>query len=407
MNTHTKVEKVPYWVKLVTVFFFGWVAIYAGRAVLNPLMGYIQQEFALSASSLGLISSLFFLTYTALQVPSGILADKIGRKLLLVPSFFCFALFIIGAGLSSSFYMFIFFWMLTGAAQGAFYGPQYGLSSENIPKKWITFGSAIINSGMAFGISLGYFISSRLVETYHMSWKAPFLAVSVPILLVAIALLLIIKNDRISSQAKAASVDIKNKSNFLSLFKNRNLIIAYITIFCSIYGFFVIITWLPYYLHVERGFDKIAASDLASIVPWIAIVGSLFFSFMSDKLGRRKPVVLLMMPLSLIAIAGIVYSSTTTVLIMSLVLYGLIGKISLNPVLVALVADNAPKELYSTSFGLYNFFGMSSSILAPYLTGLIAEKTGSLNSGFYLAAVITAIGIFCMFFVNEDNPPNK
>lgn len=406
----TETSRIPYWVKLVTIFFFGWVVIYAGRSVLNPLMGHIQQEFSLSQSMLGMISSLFFLTYTLLQIPSGIMADRIGRKALLIPGFICFTLFIVGAGFSNSFYMFIGFWMLTGAAQGVFYGPQYALSSENIPKKWITLGSAIINSGMAFGISLGYLLSSTLVETYKTSWHAPFIAIAIPIFLVTLAMIFFIKNDRVTTSdnnRQEAALSSGPKKNIFSLFKNRNLIIAYITIFCSIYGFFVIITWLPYYLQKERGIEPVEASYIASIVPWVAIVGSLFFSFMSDKLGRRKPVVLCMMPLSLVAIAGIVYSESTSVLVMMLILYGLIGKISLNPVLVALVADNAPRELYGTSFSLYNFFGMSSSILAPYLTGLIADRTDSLNSGFYLAAAITAIGIIAMLFVDESKSINK
>lgn len=176
---------------------------------------------------------------------------------------------------------------------------------------------------------------------------------------------------------------------------------AYITIFCSIYGFFVIITWLPNFLEVERGMNKIEASQIASIVPWISIIGTLLCSYVSDKLGRRKPVVLFMMPLSLIAIFLIVYCDSYAVLVAVLILYGFIGKISLNPVLIALVADNAPKASLSTAFGLYNFFGMAASICAPYFTGLIADKTGSLNSGFYLAAVITLVGITAMLFVKE------
>ncbi len=55
---------------------------------------------------------------------------------------------------------FMFAWVMVGVFQGFYYGPQYGLSSEAIPKHRITLGSAIINSGMAFGLSIGYYISS-------------------------------------------------------------------------------------------------------------------------------------------------------------------------------------------------------------------------------------------------------
>ncbi|VFS61071.1 putative 3-hydroxyphenylpropionic transporter MhpT [Leminorella grimontii] len=137
-------------------------------------MPLIQAEFGLSKGNLGLISSLFFLTYTVLQIPAGIYGDKIGRKKIMVPGFMLFAAFIASVSISPSFIIFIIFWMMTGAAQGAYYGPQYALSSEAIPKKWITLGSAVIGSGMSFGIALGYYLSSTMVDSFHTSWKMPF-----------------------------------------------------------------------------------------------------------------------------------------------------------------------------------------------------------------------------------------
>lgn len=398
---------LPYPIRLVAIFFLGWVMLYAGRSVLSPLMMEIQTEYNLSKATVGGIMSLFFLTYTFLQVPAGILGDKIGRRKILIPGFFLFAVFIASIYISPTFIVFIILWMLTGAAQGAYYGPQYALSSEALPKKWITLGSAIIGSGMSFGIALGYYISSTLVITYQTSWKTPFLVISIPIFIVALLMLFFIKEKvNIDGSPDLASdlTDVVPKTafNFWDLFQNRNLIMAYITIFCSIYGFFVIITWLPYYLEAERGMDKIEASRVASIVPWISIIGTLICSYISDKLGRRKPVVLFMLPLSLLAIFGIVYLNSYASLIAVLVLYGFIGKISLNPVLVALVADNAPKGSLSTAFGLYNFFGMAASICAPYITGFLADYTGSLNAGFYFAAVVTVIGIIAMLFVKEE-----
>lgn len=59
MDNEVKKELFPYWVRLVIIFFLGWIAIYAGRSVLNPIMPHIQAEFGLSKSNLGLISSLF------------------------------------------------------------------------------------------------------------------------------------------------------------------------------------------------------------------------------------------------------------------------------------------------------------------------------------------------------------
>ncbi|MFG1175146.1 MFS transporter [Erwiniaceae bacterium CAU 1747] len=399
----TKNERVPYWIKTVIIFFLGWVVIYAARSVLSPLMPQIETEFGLSKSQLGLISSLFFLAYTLLQIPAGLLGDRSGRKRILLSGFMLFTLFMAAISISPNFMFFMLLWMLTGASQGVYYGPQYALSSEAIPKKWITLGSAVIGSGMSFGIAFGYYLSSFMIERFHTSWKMPFLAMALPVLIVVLLMLVFIREKAPATDATPpASVKKQGDFRFADLFKNRNLLMAYITIFCSIYGFFVIITWLPYYLQKERGMDIVHAASIASIVPWISVLGTLICSYVSDRLGRRKPVILCMLPFSLLAIFGIVYSATEAALIAVLVLYGFIGKISLNPVLIALVADNAPRAALSTAFGLYNFFGMAASIFAPYLTGFIADSTGSLNAGFYFAAMITVVGFLAMLFVKEE-----
>ncbi|MFD3271361.1 MFS transporter [Paenibacillus dendritiformis] len=406
MDNHDAAPKglIPYWVKITIVFFLGWIAIYATRSVLNPVMDNIQAEFGLSASQLGLISSIFFIGYAGLNVPSGILGDKIGKKKVLVPGVILFGIFAAVTGMMPTFALFMVTWLFVGIFQGFYYGPQYGLSSEAIPKKHITVGSAIINSGMAFGLSLGYFISSYTVGTLGMSWRAPFYIIAVPVVLIGIAMWIVIKD---KPKAKGQGTDEKapQKLKVKELF-SKNLIFAYITIFCAIYAFFVVVTWIPYYLQHARGIEGTEVAVVSSLVPWAAIPGSLLFSWIADKMGTRRPVLLVMLPLSIIAIISIVAFDNMWVLYMALIGYGIFGKISTNPVLVAVVADNAPKHALSTAFGLYNFIGMCGSILAPYITGFLTDVTGSLNAGFYFAGFLLVIGTVSVLFIKEDKKRN-
>lgn len=399
-NDATKVSN-RYWMKLVAVFTLGWLVIYAARTILNPIMGNIKAEFTLDNAQLGLIMSLFFIGYTVTQIPSGILGDKIGRKKILVPSFLIFGVFMVITGMMPSYFLFVFAWVIVGLAQGMFYGPQYALSSEAIPEKNITLGSALINSGMAFGTSIGYFISSITVSEMGMSWRMPFYIMAVPILIIAFLMHRIIKERPRHQVHQDTSVEPFKMS---ALFKNKNLILAYIIIFCSIYGFFMIITWLPYYLESERGINGAQVAFVASLVPWAAIPGSLFFSWLSDKLGRRKPVLMIMLPLAFIFTASIVFFDNLIILYIALIGYGIVGKISTNPVLIAVVADNAPRSALGTSFSVYNFIGMTASILAPYVTGFLTDVTGSMAIGFYLAAVLLIVGLIAALMLKENKP---
>ncbi|MBD1224576.1 MFS transporter [Virgibacillus halodenitrificans] len=404
-NTVPAEERIPYWVKAVAVFFLGWVALYATRTIMNPVMDNIQVEFGLTNAQLGLIMSVFFLAYAGLNVPSGVVGDKIGKKRVLVPGVILFGIFAAITGMMPTFLFFMLTWVMVGAFQGFYYGPQYGLSSEAIPQKRITLGSAIINSGMAFGTSLGYYISTYTVDVFGLNWRVPFFIIGALVVLIGIAMALVIK-DRPKTKEEKAAENGGEKLKLGDLFKNKNLILAYITIFTAIYGFFVIITWLPYYLEHERGITGGSVAFVSSLVPWAAIPGSILFSWIADKMGKRKPVLLVMLPLSLLAIVSIVAFDSMAILYVALLGYGIFGKISTNPVLVAVVADNAPKHAYGTSFGVYNFIGMCGSILAPYITGYLTDVTGSMNTGFYFAAALLVIGTIAVLFMDESERPN-
>lgn len=76
----TKRKGIPAWWVTVFLFWLGWVFMYADRTVLNPVMGELEKEFGLSGTQLGVLNSVFYFSYALLQVPAGILGDKIGKK---------------------------------------------------------------------------------------------------------------------------------------------------------------------------------------------------------------------------------------------------------------------------------------------------------------------------------------
>lgn len=88
----------------------------------------------------------------------------------------------------------------------------------------------------------------------------------------------------------------------------------------------------------------------------------------------------------------------------ALIIYGLFGKIALDPVLIATVSENVNPESYGRAFSLYNFIGMSSSIVAPFIAGYLADLTGSMAAGFYSAVIILGISLIIMMFFKETSP---
>lgn len=132
-----------------------------------------------------------------------------------------------------------------------------------------------------------------------------------------------------------------------------------------------------------------------------SIPGALIFAFLSDKVKRTKLFIFILVPVAAISIFAIAFVTSQTLLIIALIAYGLTGKLAIDPILVAFVSKNAPKGSLSTALSAYNFIGMSSSILAPFLTGFISDQFGSMQLGFYLAAALLLFGTIVFSFVRE------
>lgn len=414
INGHQSVPvSERYWWKMVVLCFIGWIFMYADRTILNPVMGNIAKEFGLNNTQLGAANSIFFLTYAVFQIPFGALGDKIGRKVVIALGFILFGITTYLTGLASSFFLFLVFRAITGLGEGAYYGPQYALSAETIPTKHLTLGTAIINSGMAFGTSGGYLLSSILVLERGAHWSQPFFIMAIPTVIIGVLFYTMLHErvirpeDQQANQPVAATTDDMAptekapKVSIGSIFANRNLLCSFILCFCSIYANFVILTWLPRFLEAERGFTGTSVGFISSLVPWASIPGALLFARLSDRFKKTKAFVYFLVPLAMLATFGIAFVTDNTLLVVVLVLYGLTGKLALDPIIVAFVTRNAPKGSLSTALSAYNFIGMSGSILAPFVTGWIADQFGSMQAGFYLGAIMLLIGLIVFSFADE------
>lgn len=393
-----------YWIKVVAIFFIGWILMYATRTIFNPIMGVVGEEFGLSNTQLGLANSIFFLTYAIAQIPFGIVGDKIGRKLVITVGFLLLAVATYFTGLATTFILFLVIRAIAGIGQGAYYGPQFALSTEAIPKSKRTIGNAIINSGMAFGTSGGYLLSSKLVLENGDDWSKPFYLMAIPTLIVGILFYVLLK-EKVIRPGEEAEVEEgpKEKISLKQIFTNRNLVAAFILCFTSIYANFVILTWLPQFLIAERGFTGASVGFISSLVPWASIPGALLFARINDKTGATKKLVFVLVPLAIVSVFAIAFVTNRTLLITVLILYGLTGKLALDPIMVTFVTKHAPRAALGTTLSAYNFIGMSGSILAPYVTGYLADTSGSMQVGFYLSCVLLIIGLILFVLLAKED----
>lgn len=400
------VKSENYWKKVVVLFFLGWMAIYLNRTSLTVSLTSIEGEYGLSTSQLGLLNSIFFFAYTFVQIPSGILGDKIGRKLVLVPGLIIFAMGEFFTGITYTFWALLLSRFITGFGEGTYYSPQYAISSEIVPSKYRSVSSAFINAGTSVGMAVGLIGSTFLCSTLGFSWRVPVFITSAVILLLALVFHKVIKNDSKLGKTteKKSTITMESAKELL---KNKKFIVASIVNFASCFGFYLMLSWLPYYLATERGLGGTSNGVISSIIAFSSLPGALLLSRLSDKIGSRKKLAIVLIPLAAIALSMMVLIQDNTTLIISLVVYGIVGKVTLDPIMIAFVADTTSKESYSTTFGIFNFFGMLSSVLAPTIAGVVADVTGTMKSVFFLSSILLVIGAISLLFIKEGNAIHK
>lgn len=392
-----KQKGMEYWKQIIVMLCLGWAIIWVYRSALSPIFPELNASLGggISDASLGAISSFYFFGYTGMQIPAGILVDKFGKKMVLIPGFTLFALAAILIANANGITMVYAGSLLAGIGCGSYYGSAYSLSSESIPAERRGLSTAIINSGSAIGMGIGLILSSLLVKQLHLPWQIMMYLVAGLVILIMIAFVKVIRStpDEVIQKSSKTKIEHapEDKVSMKRLFA-PNMIASYILYFATCYGYYMVVTWLPSFLQQERGFQGVAIGFSAALVAFSAIPGALFFSRLSDKFQSKKiHFIVVLELLAAVMLVLTVLAPTSGILLVGLILYGLLGKLAVEPIIISYIADTAPKKGYGTTFGVFNFFGMSSSVLAPWVTGLISDATGSKVNGFYLSALIMVV----------------
>ena len=383
---------LAYWKQIIILMCSGWVTIWIYRAALSPVYPQINESLGgnISDTALGSIASFYFFGYVIMQIPAGFLVDKIGKKTVLLPGFVVFALAALLISQASSISMIYTGSFLAGIGCGSFYGSAYSLTSQNIPKEKKSFSTAIVNSGSAVGSGFGMILSSFIVIQMNMPWQTMMYLSAFLIVCMTIAFALVIRSNKedvafLESQAAAEEETTdqpKEKVSLSTLFSLR-MLFTYVLYFATCYAYYMTVTWLPNFLGTERGFQGVAIGFSSSLVAFASIPGALFFSRLADKYMHKKVTFIVILEvLAALMLLVTVQATNSTFLMIALILYGFLGKLAVEPIIISWLGENAPKVGVGTTLGVFNFFGMMSSVIAPTLTGSISDATGSKVMGF-------------------------
>jgi MFS family permease len=404
------------WRVLVGLFFAGWVVMYANRTVLSAAMKLLGQEWSVGPAGLGLINSAFFLAYALMQVPAGVLADRLSRRMVLLAGWFLHAAGTVAGAFCPGVALFAAARVATGLGQGTYYSTQYALATASVPPERRARALALINSGMGAGILAGWGVGALLLYRWHVPWRWVFLVLGLVTAGLGVMMLVVVREGAGSrshpvtagdatatARGRAATTAVRARHATPAAWGGgRTLLLASATSFCSMYAFYVLVTWLPFYLQSARHLDGGEAGVVSALVPLMSIPASLVAAAWSDRPApvrgdgmagsRRGTALAVLLPVSAVAVLLVGLAPGRTALYGGVLLYGLTGKLVVDPLLVAEVAAATPVDAYASVFGVLNLASTVPTFLAPALTGWLFGFTGTFEVAFAVAAVLLAIG---------------
>src|SRR2546430_15160044 len=156
---------VVVWILLI----FAWAANFVIRIGFSALLPSIIDELQLSYTRAGLLASAFFYAYALMQLPSGLLGDRFGRRRILLLGLLGSALAAGLTGLTGSFAALFAARALTGAFQGSLFSNDRAIIATVTPPDRIGLGQGVSFAGPGLGLTFGLVIGGVLVEI--LPWR--------------------------------------------------------------------------------------------------------------------------------------------------------------------------------------------------------------------------------------------
>lgn len=361
------------------------------RVAPGVMTGELMQDFHISASGLGHLSGLYFYAYVAMQIPTGILADTLGPRKLLTAG--CLV-----AGLGTLLFALspVYFWaglgrlLIGGSVAVAFVG-VLKLSSSWFPERFYAFvaGNAL-SIGLIGAVTAGPPLRF-LMDTFH--WRKVIGLTGVMTLGLGGLIWFVVRDwpqekgypgftEKIPRPVPLSFRSICQ--GLLTVLEYRNTwllfiipggIVGCILTFSGLWG-------VPYLIsHHQLSPARAAALTSVLLVGWA--LGSPFFGWVSDYLGKRKPIYIIgSMGVSL-GWSLILFWESLTFLPLALILF-VTGFFSGCMIIsFAFARESVPPSLSGTVSGLTNMGVMMGPMLLQPLVGLILDRhwTGRMLEG--------------------------
>ena len=355
---------------LVAIYYFYQYALRSAPSVMVP---QLTESFGLSALGMASLIGLFYYGYSPFSLAAGAAMDRLGPKKVLpaAAAIVGIGALLFGSGNREAASL----GRLLQGAGGVFalVGAVY-IATKNFPaSRAATLIGATQMFGMAGG-SAGQFAVGPLIGG-GMSWRTFWIGMGFVGLAIGALLFFLLPNEP-EAEEDVGSLKATTEA-FFTVFKNPQSILCGL-----IAGFLFIPTtifdmiWGVRYLQEAHGFSYSSAVMRSATVPLGWIIGCPFLGFISDRIGRRKPVIIGGAVVLLASLAWILFGPTD---VFPPYVVGLVAGLASGAAMLpyTVIKEVNPAQYGGTATGVINFLNFTfSALLGPVFGWLLQHLSG-------------------------------
>jgi SHS family lactate transporter-like MFS transporter len=279
---------------------------------------------------------------------------------------------------------------------GGEWGVGASLTMETIPPRTRGIISGLLQAGYPTGYLLASVVFGLLYD--HIGWRGMFMIGALPALLV-----LYIRRQVDESPAFLARQHLTEKPGLLAVVRRQFGLLIYAILLMTAFNFFSHGTQdlYPTFLEVQHQFSTQTVSWIAIVYNIGAIIGGLSFGALSERIGRRKAIIIAAV-LALPVIPLWAYASTPVLLavgafLMQVAVQGAWGIIPVH------LNELSPDEIRGTFPGVaYQLGNLLASVNATLQAGLAESNNNDYAFALAIVAGIVAVAVIVLTALGKE-----
>lgn len=391
-----------------------WLSYVALIACFLPYIGYstqitqIMKDTSISYAETGLLASVTALV-GGLTLPFvGVLLDKWGARNIILWGLFISAIGQFMFAYMHGFSAMVFARGVIGLGVGLLFVGPYSMAAQWFEKSngmGSAMGVMFTSDGIGTVFSL-YLFSFVLTA---IGWQNGSAIGGVFLIAVLIFSFFLLKNPPHVQNRKNSSQASGEKSSFrdyLKVIGNKSVLMA-AAFFIGEWGLYAVMAyWVPTILIEEAGWSEGLAGFLTSLYVLVGVVPSIIFGLISDRMGKRKPFIVLAglwMTLALTVLTIGIANNRYDLVAWMMPLVGL-GVYTGMPIALASALESVGSRHVATANGFILGIGfLIGGFAYPFIMGYIKDATGAYTIGFIGAIAATFILNFLAAFLSKDS----